>query len=176
MDPFAVLGVERRFALDRDALEKRYRDLQRALHPDKHVEKAPSERRASLERAIEVNEAYRILRNDLSRAEALLRLAGVETRHSGTRGDPEMLMEMLDLREELGEAKASGDTERTNRLRAKVEVMRKKAFAKLAEGLDDPRRQGGELPVSGERLLAELERIRYLQRFLDEVDASEEMA
>ena len=168
-DPFAVLGVERRFALDRDALERRYRDLQRALHPDRHVDKAPSERRVSLERAIEVNEAYRVLKNDLSRAEALLRLAGVDTRHEGTRGDPSFLMEMMELREELGDARANRDSTKLARLRARVDAMRAKGFERLRAGLDS----GSSNPAA---LLPELEQIRYYQRFLDEVDASEETA
>ena len=67
MDPFATLGLARRYDVDPRELETKYRDLQRALHPDRHVSGSPSERRMSLSRAVEVNEAYRLLRDDLAR-------------------------------------------------------------------------------------------------------------
>ena len=36
-DPFALLGVERRFDLDLKVLEKTHRELSRALHPDRYA-------------------------------------------------------------------------------------------------------------------------------------------
>src|SRR5687767_12186297 len=76
-DPFATLGLPRSFAVDADALERRYRALQRKLHPDRFALKPAAERRASLERATAVNEAYRVVKDPVRRAEALLALAGV---------------------------------------------------------------------------------------------------
>src|SRR5262249_27402541 len=74
MDPFATLGLPRRYEIDMQELETRYRELQKALHPDKHAGASASQRRLSLERAIQVNEAYRVLKDDLKRAEALVAL------------------------------------------------------------------------------------------------------
>ena len=59
MDAFDVLGLPPAFDLDAALLEQRYRELQRALHPDRFVKAQASERRASLARAVSVNEAYR---------------------------------------------------------------------------------------------------------------------
>ena len=53
VDPFATLGVPRRFDVDLAAVEKTHRELSRALHPDRYVgaggERAPrgAERRRS---------------------------------------------------------------------------------------------------------------------------------
>ena len=43
--PFDVLGLPVRYAIDPSTLEARVRDLQRALHPDKHTNGTPAERR-----------------------------------------------------------------------------------------------------------------------------------
>src|SRR5258708_14052283 len=96
MDPFATLGMARGFEIDLGAVERAHRELSRALHPDKFVRAGASERRAALDKAVEVNEAWRIVRDPIRRAEALLRLAGVvvvEGRDQKT--DPAFLMDML---------------------------------------------------------------------------------
>src|SRR5690348_9119428 len=109
MDPFATLGLPRRYELDMRQLEANYRELQRVLHPDRHAGASASQRRMNLLKAVEVNEAYRALKNDLSRAEVLLALqAGAQPRTAAPE-DPDFLMEMLELREALGEAHAAAD-------------------------------------------------------------------
>ncbi|MFO0630380.1 MAG: hypothetical protein U0325_32800 [Polyangiales bacterium] len=75
-DPFAELGVPRRFALPMKEVAQRHRDLSRALHPDRHTGASPAERRVTLERAVAVNEAWRVIRDPLARALALLDLHG----------------------------------------------------------------------------------------------------
>src|SRR5436190_17186161 len=105
MDPFAVLGAPRIFDLDLAVLEKTHRELSRALHPDKFTQAGASERRAVLEKAASVNEAWRTLRDPIRRAEALFALAGFEV---GENKEPKpsaaFLMDMMESREELADA------------------------------------------------------------------------
>ena len=78
MDPFATLGIARAFDVDLAAVEKTHRELSRALHPDRYVgAPARASARAALAKAVEVNEAWRVVRDPIRRAEALLALAGV---------------------------------------------------------------------------------------------------
>jgi molecular chaperone HscB len=67
------MEVERRFDLDVAALDARRKELSRALHPDRFASSPAAERRMALGRAIEVNEAFRALRDPIRRAEALAR-------------------------------------------------------------------------------------------------------
>jgi molecular chaperone HscB len=76
-DPFETLGFEPNFALNLADLEKRHRELSRALHPDRHSGSSAGDRRHALGKAIEVNEAFRVLKDPVRRAEALLGLRGV---------------------------------------------------------------------------------------------------
>ena len=69
-DAFDVLGLAPSLELDISVLEQRYRDLQRQLHPDKFAQASSSERRSALSRAMSVNDAYRVLKDELKRAEA----------------------------------------------------------------------------------------------------------
>src|SRR5262245_43300134 len=101
MDPFATLGLTPRYDLDLSQLEARYRELQRALHPDKHVGASASMRRLSAQKTALVNDAYRTLKDDLRRAEALLAAHGGAALLGERAADPEFLMQMLELREQL---------------------------------------------------------------------------
>src|SRR5690348_7830104 len=71
-DKFAVLG----FAPSFDApqgLDDRYRALSRKLHPDRFARAGAQERRYSLEQTTRLNDAYKILKDPVRRAEHLLR-------------------------------------------------------------------------------------------------------
>src|SRR6516225_6738916 len=110
LDPFDTLGIAPTFDIDVGAVEQRYRDLSRVLHPDRHVGASPAERRMSLGKAVEVNEAWRLVRDPIRRAEALLRRRGVEVKEGAEpKADPELLMEMMEQREALSEAKSKHD-------------------------------------------------------------------
>ncbi len=84
VDPFATLGLPRSYDVDLPAVEKTHRELSRALHPDRFVNAGASERREALSKAVEVNEAWRVVRDPIRRAEALLQLAGAAVGESNT--------------------------------------------------------------------------------------------
>lgn len=105
-DYFTFFGVPRRLTLDAADLEKRFRDLSRKFHPDYFYNAAPAERLASLERSSYLNDAYRTLRNPVSRIEHLLAIEGLPpTRHedSAVKVPPALLEEVFALNEELDE-------------------------------------------------------------------------
>ena len=62
-DHFSVLGVKRRFGLDKSELETRFYKLSRELHPDRFATGSMDERRQALEKMSLVNEAYRVLKD-----------------------------------------------------------------------------------------------------------------
>ena len=74
---FSFLGLPRRLAIDQAQLERRFRDLSRQFHPDYFYNASPTERLASLERSSYLNDAYRALRNPISRIEHLLAIEGL---------------------------------------------------------------------------------------------------
>jgi molecular chaperone HscB len=173
MDAFDVLGLAPALDLDLTTLDQRYRDLQRALHPDKFVNASSGERRESLSRAVSVNDAYRLLKDELKRAELLF------TRYTGTKPDagqataePTLLMEVMELREDLARAKKARDVARIRKLASNVHELEQKtgvllrgAYAALAEG---------ENRGAQEKAARALSRLRYYRRFQDEATALED--
>lgn len=155
---FEILGVPPRFELDAALLERRYRDLSRALHPDR----AGS---ASAGEAVDLNVAYHALRDELTRGRALLDALGSRVEGSAREEDPEFLVTIMELREALSDARDRGDEAGIEALAARVKETYRGVRAELIGALD-----------AGDHMAAErhLARMRYYRRFLDEVDAIED--
>jgi molecular chaperone HscB len=157
VDPFAALGVEPRFDLAADALEARFRELSRKLHPDRFAKAAPKERMLSLQAATTLNDSYRKLKQPLRRAEALLARGGFAIAETDKVG-PEFLMEMMELGEAIHDAKADGDADALAGAMGVVQGKRDAAMAELP-GLF----ASGALARAKEQLIA----IRYFDRLLE---------
>ncbi len=162
-DYFGLLGVERRWRLDRGALERNYLERSQASHPDGFIGQDSGTQRAAMERSSQLNQGYRILRDPVLRAEYLVKLGGTDLDSSDPRtGAPKpsqaFLIEMIDLRERLAEGDVAA-------VREEIEARAEQALDAGIAALDR-----GEVAEAARELVAR----RYFQRFLDEVDASEE--
>jgi molecular chaperone HscB len=109
VDPFARLGLEPGFEVLSDELDRCYFDLQRRLHPDRFATKSNREQAISVAFTADINVAYEILQDPVKRAIALLEMSGVaiHDESSNTLNDPVLLMEAMEQREALAEAKTS---------------------------------------------------------------------
>jgi molecular chaperone HscB len=178
-DHFRVFGVERRFALDVADLERRYKDMTKVLHPDRFARADERARRASLTRSMQLNQAWRTLKDPVRRAEYLLSLSGVEVGAedgSSKRVDgqkvrlpvaPTLLMEVMELREGLAEARAAQDHARVQALAGEVRGRRDAAMRAVGSVF-------GQKAPDLEAIARDLVAVRYYDRFLDEVAVHEE--
>jgi molecular chaperone HscB len=107
-DYFEFFDLPRDLAIDLKDLEKRFYALSRKFHPDLHSRKSPTEREEAEIASAFLNDAYRTLRDPITRAMYLLKLEGFDVGEQGTKDvPPEMLEEMFELNmalEELLEA------------------------------------------------------------------------
>jgi molecular chaperone HscB len=164
VDPFATLGIPPRFDVDLAAVERAHRELSRVLHPDKFVGAGASERRSALARAVEVNEAWRVVRDPVRRAEALLKLAGVGDGREPS-PSPEFLMDMLEQREALGDAKQARDLPAIRAMGVSIAERVREVEGALSTGF-----ARGDAAA----LVGRLGELRFYRRLLDEVSAIED--
>src|SRR5437879_12078870 len=75
---FELFGLPARYAVDAAALDARYRELQREVHPDRFAAASRAEQRVSMQLATRVNEGYQTLKPPLRRAVHVLHLRGVD--------------------------------------------------------------------------------------------------
>ena len=145
-DYFTLLGLPRRQALDGEELERLYRDVQANVHPDKHAHRGDSDRRLAMQWATKVNEAYLTLKSPLKRAQYLLHLLGHDVQlESNTAMPAEFLVQQMELREAVAEARAAGDGDELDRMHRRMRQEMAGQYAALQEALDvgkDARRAG----------------------------------
>jgi molecular chaperone HscB len=125
-DHFWRLGFARTYDLDPKLVERRYFELQRRLHPDRFATRSRKERALSQAQATSLNEAYETLMDPLGRAVYLLRLSGIEVGGDGkTIADPALLMEAMEMREALAEARTPAEVDAVvQRARAEADAVR----------------------------------------------------
>ena len=164
MNKFEVLGVEPRFTLDAGDLERRYKELSKQLHPDRFATAPAKERLASLQASQRLNDAYRTLRAPTARAAHLLELHGRKLGENDT-VDQGFLLEILELREALDQAKRQKDEARLAELGDDIRGRRRTAMTALGAALDERR---------WDEAKAELVLLRYFDRFLAEHEAGDD--
>jgi molecular chaperone HscB len=160
MDHFARLGLPAALELDGAALDRAYFTAQRQWHPDRFVGRPPEERAKASTQAAGLNDAYRTLKDPLSRAVYLAGLKGVDLPGDGkTIDDPDLLMEAMEAREALHEA---ATPEAVDALAGRVRQDMQEALAGL-----------GSLFLANDRaaIRKALLRLRYLDKFAEEARA-----
>ncbi|MFN7130678.1 MAG: Fe-S protein assembly co-chaperone HscB, partial [Myxococcales bacterium] len=168
---FRVLGLQESWFLEARAVEERFRELNRRLHPDKFAQKSPRERRMSLEWTTQVNDAYRTLKDPLRRAMYLLKLQGLEVEKE-TGGSamqqvpPEFLEQVMELREGLMDAKLERDLDKVRVMAKDVRARKAGVEADLAAELGAWERTQARDAL--ERAAQAVAIGRYYERFLEE--------
>jgi len=160
-----MLGLPPRFDLETAAIETRFRERSRELHPDRFAAAPAAERAQALIKARALNDAYQVVRRPQRRAEALLARAGVVI-GDHEKLEPAFLMEILELREELAEARAAARTADVTRLQAAM-VARHRA---LIDGLTPLFAAGDAAALAAAK--RDLITLRYVVRYLEECDAA----
>ncbi|HSI49006.1 MAG TPA: Fe-S protein assembly co-chaperone HscB [Ideonella sp.] len=104
-DDFTLFGLPARFALDRAALDQRWRELQGRVHPDRFAAEGAAAQRVAMQWSVRINEAYRRLKDPLARAQYLCELRGAAIEaESNTAMPTGFLMQQMAWREALDDA------------------------------------------------------------------------
>jgi len=162
-DAFGLLGLPPRYDVDPAQLERAFFERSKELHADKFATAPAAERVAALQRSRALNDAYQLLKRDAARAEYLLAREGV-TIGSNERVDPALLMEFLEQREELEEARVRGETATIERLERAMRTRRRGALDRIRELFAS----GGDRETIKQQLIL----LRYVERYLEECSAA----
>lgn len=132
---FVLFGLPERFAIDRADLDARWRRLQAGAHPDRFVAEGAAAQRLAMQWSVRINEAYRRLREPLSRAAYLCELRGAAiAAHNNTAMPGEFLARQMAWREALEEA---ADDAALAALATEVGAAERDLLAQLARLLDE---------------------------------------
>jgi molecular chaperone HscB len=156
---FVLFGLPERFAIDRADLDARWRRLQASTHPDRFAAEGAAAQRLAMQWSVRINEAYRRLREPLTRAAYLCELRGAPiAAQSNTAMPGEFLMQQMAWREALDEA---DDDAALGSLDAEVRTAEHDLLAQIASLLDDQRAPA----LAAERVRA----LMFIHRFRADV-------
>lgn len=107
---FTLFQLEPQFDIDTDSLEQNYRTLAARFHPDRFASASAFDQKQAVMMSSTINEAYRTLKNPTDRAAYLLRQQGIDAdAPEHTSFAPEFLMQQMEWRETLAEARGGQD-------------------------------------------------------------------
>lgn len=160
-DHFELFGLDRRYELDPADLHARYLSIARNIHPDAFSNADEVTRQLMLRISAAVNNAYETLRDPILRADYLLELTGGRSAADDKRVPPELLGEVMALREEIDEAVSAGDAGRVGEYRRSIgdrrgDVVRR--IEALAGRMDDP--------AARDELRLQLNSLKYFDNLL----------
>lgn len=158
-DDFALFGLPRRFAIDRAAVDARWRALQAEVHPDRFAAEGAAAQRIAMQWAVRVNEAYRRLKDPVARGAYLCELAGVAIDAQRNTAMPAaFLHEQMDWREALDEADGVAAVEALDaQVAAREDAMR----AELGRLLDE----AGDASAAAQQVRS----LMFVARFRDDI-------
>ena len=158
---FELFGVPERFAQDRAQLDARWKELQREAHPDRFAAQGAAAQRVALQWSVRINEAYQRLKDPLKRASYLCELRGAPINAENNTAMPaEFLMEQMEWREALEEARGEGELEV---LEQRLARARREALQRIEELLDTD----GDAQAAARQARA----LMFIERFGQDIEA-----
>jgi molecular chaperone HscB len=134
---FELFGLPQSYALDRDKLDTAYRELQNTVHPDRFAAQPEVEQRVAMQWATQVNEAYQTLKHSVNRGVYLLKLQGIDALDaSNTNMAPAFLMQQMEWREALDDARIGKRIEILDALSDDLRAEHRRIETRLAELID----------------------------------------
>jgi len=164
-DDFSVLGLPQAFALDRLLLDERRRVLQAEVHPDRFAAEGGAAQRVAMQWAMRVNEAWRRLKDPLTRAAYLCELRGAPVgAESNTAMPADFLVQQMQWREALDDARAD---DALRGLDAQAQASEQELLACLAAQLDGP---GHEASAQARAAAGTVRALMFVQRFRQDLE------
>jgi molecular chaperone HscB len=148
-----------RFALARDALDVRWKELQREAHPDRFAVEGAAAKRIAMQWSVRINEAYQRLKDPVKRAAYLCEIHGAPVNAENNTAMPTVfLMQQMAWREALDETQTQAELES---LLNEVQMTRQQALIDMAQAIDD----AGDYHLA----VGQVRALMFIDRFASEV-------
>ncbi|GAC1525659.1 MAG: Fe-S protein assembly co-chaperone HscB [Ramlibacter sp.] len=134
---FVLFGLPEQFDQDRSAIDARWKDLQREVHPDRFAAQGTAAQRVAMQWSVRINEAYQRLKEPLGRAAVLCELRGAPIDAERNTAMPaDFLLEQMEWREALDDAQG---LVQLDAVAARLNTARQRILAEIRRLLDDAR-------------------------------------
>ncbi|MFQ6370421.1 co-chaperone HscB [Shewanella sp. YIC-542] len=162
MNYFELFEIPQTFEVDTAELAERYRELQKAVHPDKFANASEQQKLLAISKTAQVNDAFQTLKDPIRRAEHMLSLRGVDMNNeSTTMKDTGFLMQQMEWREALADIRDNADPEQEiNALEQAFAAYRQQLLDSLKQLLADEQSAAVTLAADQVRKLKFMAKLR----------------
>lgn len=137
-NPFALFDLPVAFQVDSALLNERYLTLQKSLHPDNFSAASAQEQRLAIQKSAEINDALRILKDPITRADSIIAINTGETENpeEKSNNDIDFLMQQMEWRETLENIEKRKDTDELTAFTQEINQIRHAILSELSTALD----------------------------------------
>jgi molecular chaperone HscB len=140
MNYFELYGIPVSFIKERQQLKQKFYELSRQYHPDFFTQENDFEQGEALEISSQVNKAYKTFQNIDETIKYVLQLKGMLEEEEKYQLPPDFLMEMMELNEQLTDAKMEEDPTKLSELKRTIEKEEEEIYRpvkSIVEGYEE---------------------------------------
>ncbi len=137
-NPFALFDLPVAFQVDSALLNERYLALQKSLHPDNFSAASAQEQRLAIQKSAEINDALRILKDPIARADSIIAINTGEQENPEEKSNKDIgfLMQQMEWRETLENIENRQDTDELTAFAQEINQIRHAILSELSTALD----------------------------------------
>ena len=166
-NPFALFNLPVTFQVDSALLNERYLALQKSLHPDNFSAASAQEQRLAMQKSAEINDALRILKDPIARADSIIALNTGERENLEEKSNKDIgfLMQQMEWRETLENIENRKDTDELTAFTKEIDQIRHAILSELSTAL-------GEQQWNVARAMTD--KLRFIKKLQTEIERVEE--
>ena len=108
---FEFFGLKNRLNIDLEELERKFFKFSKECHPDFFINCPDAEKNVCMNRMTFINNAYKVLKDPITRAKYLLKIETGETTETHKKVPTELLFEVMELQEKIELVASEKDAE-----------------------------------------------------------------
>lgn len=163
MTHFELYEIPVSFHPDTAVVKKRFYELSRKYHPDFHGQSSEEEQVSILEKAAQVNRAFKIFSNEEETLKYVLQIKGLLEEEEKYQLSPDFLMEVLELNEALMELEDEAGKET---LRKKIAELKTEIYEPVEKSMATYQED-----ITAEKELLQVKEYYYRKKYLDRLAA-----
>ena len=138
-NPFALFDLPVAFQVDSALLNERYLALQKSLHPDNFSAASAQEQRLAIQKSAEINDALRILKDPITRADSIIAIntGKTENPEEKSNNDIDFLIQQMKWRETLENIENRKDTDELTAFAQEINQIRYAILSELSTALTE---------------------------------------
>ena len=166
-NPFALFDLPVAFQVDSALLNERYLALQKSLHPDNFSAASAQEQRLAIQKSAEINDALRILKDPITRADSIIALntGKTENPEEKSNNDIDFLMQQMEWRETLENIENRKDTDELTAFAQEINQIRHAILSELSTALAEQQWNVAR---------AMTDKLRFIKKLQTEIERVEE--